>query len=63
MSPIPRRTVVFAAIFFAVNLAFDAYRAGGLTVGAFASAAVVTCIATAIYFAVISFIARKKDTG
>ena len=46
---IPRKVAIFAAIFFVVNLAFDAYRAGGITAGAVASAIFVTIVATIVY--------------
>jgi hypothetical protein len=49
-APLPRKIAIFAAIFFVVNLAFDAYRAGGVTVGAIGSAAFITIIGTALYF-------------
>jgi hypothetical protein len=50
----------FAAIFFALNLAFDAYRAGGLTVAALGSAAFVTILATAIYVVLMRLISRRR---
>jgi hypothetical protein len=55
-----QRLIQFAAVFFAVNLAFDAYRAGGLTVGAFGSAAVVTILATVLYAIYLRWRAGRK---
>ncbi|PWJ21256.1 hypothetical protein [Jannaschia seohaensis] len=58
MSP-TRRIATFAAIFFLVNLAFDAYRAGGVTVGALGSALFITIAGTVIYVLVLRWQARR----
>ncbi|MGB3408230.1 MAG: hypothetical protein WBA67_12130 [Jannaschia sp.] len=60
MTPRLRALALFAGVFFVVNLAFDGYRAGGLTPGAIASAVVVTLVATGIYWIYLRWQARKK---
>ncbi|MFO6465390.1 hypothetical protein ACK8OR_13425 [Jannaschia sp. KMU-145] len=61
MTPLMRALALFAGIFFVVNLGFDAYRAGGLTAAAFASAFVTTAIATLLYWLFLRWQASRKD--
>ena len=57
-----RRIAFFVVVFFVINLAFDAYRAGGVTVGAVGSTAVVTILATVLYVVLMRvFSGRRKD--
>jgi hypothetical protein len=58
-----RQVAIFFGIFLVVNLAFDAYRAGGLTPGAFTSALTVSLFATAIYAAFIWFTKHRGKDG
>ncbi|MDB2407801.1 hypothetical protein N9W17_04670 [Jannaschia sp.] len=56
-----QKITTFAAIFFVVNLAFDAYRAGGVTVGALFSAIFVTILGTVAYILYLRWRARKDS--
>ncbi|TFL16915.1 hypothetical protein [Jannaschia formosa] len=58
---LPRKVAIFAAIFFVVNLAFDAYRAGGVTPGAVTSAIFVTIVATVVYVVYLRWRARRDE--
>ncbi|UWQ19237.1 hypothetical protein [Jannaschia sp. M317] len=58
---INKKTANFAGIFLVINLVFDVYRAGGITLGAIASAVLVTVLATAAYYAFLRFTAPKED--
>ena len=54
-----RRAAIFAVIFLAVNLAFDAYRHGGLTTAIVGTSLIVTAVATAAYLAFLHLLARR----
>ena len=56
-----RKAAIFAAIFFAANLAFDAYRRGGLTLPVVGTALLTTAVATLLYVGFLYLLGRRRD--
>ncbi|MGB3555658.1 MAG: hypothetical protein WBA25_13565 [Jannaschia sp.] len=61
MSPLLRKAALFTAIFFVANLAFGAYRAGGLTSGVVVSAIVTSLLATGLYLLITYVMNRRRE--